>query len=103
MVDAWRGQFHHDWANNKGSASYTFKVNVPVSGCYKLEEYHPGSQWACSRYLPENARLDVKYSKDKSKTLSVNQAANGAKWNEIDSLTFYEGVEGELMMRNHAG
>lgn len=101
MVDAWNGQFHHDWARNKGEASYSFKVNVPVSGCYKLEEYHPGGQYTCSRYLPRNARLDVKYGEGKSTTLYVNQAVDGAKWNMVASFEFQKGIEGELLMRNH--
>lgn len=102
MQDAYKGQFHHDWAKNKGSASYTFKVNVPVSGCYKLEEYHPGKTFACNRYLPRNARLDVKYCKGKSKTLFINQGVKAGQWNTIDSLKFYKGMEGELTMRSHA-
>jgi len=101
MVDAWNGQFHHDWARNKGEASYSFKVNVPVSGCYKLEEYHPGGQYTCSRYLPQNARLDVKYGEGKSTTLYINQAKDGAKWNMVASFEFQNGIEGELLMRNH--
>jgi len=104
MADAWNGQYHHDWAENKGHASYAFKVNVPVSGCYELEEYHPGKHSGlCSMYLPRNAKLDVKYLNDRSTTLSINQAVDGAQWNIVASFPFTKGIEGELKMSNHPG
>jgi hypothetical protein len=95
--------FHHDWAENKGSASYTFEVDVPVSGCYSLEEYHPGSDYTCSRYLPRNAKLDISSGK-LQKWTTINQAVNGAQWNNCNCDFYIEqGVTAELTMKNHPG
>jgi len=104
MGDAYNGQFHHDWARNKGSAAFTYKFMPPVDGCYSIEEYHPGKNPACSRYLPRNAQLDIDYCKGKSAGLRINQAINGGQWNEIVSgLMFFKGIEGRLKMRSSAG
>lgn len=100
MEDAHKGQFHHDWARNKGSASFTYKFMPQADGCYVIEEHHPGSSMACSQYLPRNARLDLDYCRGKKDTLYINQAENGAQWNKIGEYMFYEGVEGRLTMRN---
>eukprot|EP00933_Yihiella_yeosuensis_P052975 TRINITY_DN51125_c0_g1_i1.p1 TRINITY_DN51125_c0_g1~~TRINITY_DN51125_c0_g1_i1.p1 ORF type:complete len:459 (-),score=113.43 TRINITY_DN51125_c0_g1_i1:301-1677(-) len=102
MKDAYKGQFHHDWAKSKGSAHFSFTFEVPVSGCYKLEEYHPGASGneMCSRYLPTNTRLDVDWCKGKSSTLFVNQAANGGQWNTIGEFPFFKGWPGKLKLSN---
>jgi hypothetical protein len=99
MKDSYKQQFHHDWARNKGSAHLTFKFMPPSSGCYTIEEYHPGSTYACSRYLPSNAFLEIEYQGGR-KPLFINQAVNGAQWNEIGSFMFSEGKEGRLTMRS---
>jgi hypothetical protein len=100
MVDAYNGQFHHDWARNKGAASFTFKFQPPADGCYLIEEYHPGKTWECSRYLPSNAQLKVDYCKGKSHTTTIDQTKNAGQWNPIGHLIFYKGVEGKLTMSN---
>jgi len=104
MEDAYQGQFHHDWARNKGSALFTYKFMPPADGCYSVEEYHPGKNPSCSRYLPTNAHLDIDYCKGKSAAFEVNQATKGGQWNQIVSgLMFYKGIEGRLTMKNHQG
>jgi len=103
MVDAYNGQFHHDWAKNKGSASMSYTFDPPNDGCYKIEEYHPGSEDACSQYMPTNAELQVDYCKGLTATFSINQAAQPAQWNTVANLMFYQGNQGKLIMRNSAG
>jgi len=103
MVDAYNGQFHHDWAKNKGSASMSYTFDPPNDGCYKIEEYHPGSDDACSQYMPTNAELQVDYCKGLTATFSINQAAQPAQWNTVANLMFYQGNQGKLIMRNSAG
>lgn len=100
MKDAYNQQFHHDWATNKGSASFSFAFDAPRSGCYKLEEYHPGGDSQCSRYLPRNARLEVERNERPVQTFSINQAENPAQWNEIGSLEFSAEIPAKLVMRN---
>lgn len=101
MADAYNGQFHHDWAQKSTSSSFAFKFMPPASGCYSLEEYHPGSQQACARYMPSNSHLDVDHHGGMS-TLYINQAQNPAKWNEIGMFMFSKGDEGRLIMKNSA-
>jgi hypothetical protein len=100
MADAYAGQFHHDWAKNKGNAHLTYHFDPPEDGCYKLEEYHPGGagNTACSMYLPSNAKLHVEYCVGQSASLRLNQAKRGAQWNEIGEFPFYKGHVGRFTM-----
>jgi len=98
----YKNQFHHDWAKNKGSASVSFVFDPPESGCYKIEEYHPGMDPTCAQYMPSNAVLDVDYCKGLSATLSIDQSKKPAQWNEIASFMFFKGSQGKLTMRNSA-
>lgn len=100
MRDAYKKQFHHDWAKNKGAASYGFKFEVEKDGCYAVEEYHPGSAYECSRYLPRNARVELDYCRGQSTTWYVNQEKKAAQWNEIGRLPFYKGEAAKITMRN---
>lgn len=100
MVDAYGGQFHHDWARNKGSAMFSFAFDPPRSGCYRIEEHHPGSDWRCARYLPRNARVEVETGMNGSSMFQINQAERAAQWNEVGWLHFYEDVPSKLTMRN---
>jgi len=98
--DAYKQQFHHDWARNKGRANFSFKFDPPLDGCYKIEEYHPGKETKWSRYLPRNARLDADYCKGLFRTFYINQAVRASQWNEIGALMFYKGTQGRLMTRS---
>lgn len=98
--DAYKGQFHHDWARNKGGSSVAFKFKPPSAGCYAIEEHHPGSNQQCAYYLPTNARLDVDYNQGMSSTFRFNQAQNGGKWSKLGSLMFQEGSEAFLKMQS---
>mmetsp|Transcript_87915 Transcript_87915/g.243938 ORF Transcript_87915/g.243938 Transcript_87915/m.243938 type:complete len:534 (-) Transcript_87915:97-1698(-) len=100
LQDAYKEQFHHDWAKNKGDAYFSFSFDPPKSGCYAVEEHHPGSDPLCARYLPRNAHLEVNYCKGKSATMAVNQAENGGQWNALGAFMFYQGMEGNFTMRN---
>ncbi|CAE8609792.1 unnamed protein product [Polarella glacialis] len=105
MQDAYKGQFHHDWANNKGGASFEFKFDVPQDGCYSLEEHHPGGEnnEMCSQYMPSNTRLDVGWCKGRNSTLYVDQSRKGAQWNSLGSFPFYVGWQGSLKTSNAVG
>ncbi|CAE8711116.1 unnamed protein product [Polarella glacialis] len=105
MQDAYKGQFHHDWAKNKGSASFEFKFDVPQDGCYSLEEHHPGGEnnEMCSQYMPSNTRLDVGWCKGRNSTLYVDQSRKGAQWNFLGTFPFYVGWQGSLKTSNAVG
>jgi len=100
LEDAYEGQFHHDWGKNKGNAHFAIKFDPPESGCYQIEEYHPGGNALCSPYMVQNARLDVDYCNGLSKTFTINQAEKPAEWNKVGELMFYEGNVGRLIMSN---
>jgi len=100
MADAYGGQFHHDWARNKGFAMLSFTFDPPRTGCYRIEEYHPGSDPNCARYLPRNARLEVETGINSSTMYQINQAERGAQWNEVGLLGFDADIPGKLTMRS---
>ncbi|CAE8596827.1 unnamed protein product [Polarella glacialis] len=105
MQDAYKGQFHHDCAKNKGSASFEFKFDVPQDGCYSLEEHHPGGEnnEMCSQYMPSDTRLDVGWCKSRNSTLYVDQSRKGAQWNFLGTFPFYVGWQGSLKTSNAVG
>ncbi|CAE8711117.1 unnamed protein product [Polarella glacialis] len=105
MQDAYKGQFHHDWAKNKGSASFEFKFDVPQDGCYSLEEHHPGGEnnEMCSQFMLSNTRLDVGWCKGRNSTLYVDQSRKGAQWNFLGTFPFYVGWQGSLKTSNAVG
>lgn len=104
LSDAYNGQFHHDWAMNKGEASFTMGFQPPRSGCYAIQEHHPGSLAACRRYLPQNVNLTVDYCKGLSTTIYYDQSspATAGKWNTLGMWMFFEGWSGALTVRSHA-
>lgn len=101
MKDAYKGQFHHDWSKNKGSATFSYRFEPPESGCYFIEEYHPGGDEMCARYLPSNAVLDINYCSSKQKRFHIDQGSNGAQWNPVGKLPFDKGRSYDFTMRNH--
>jgi len=103
MKDAYLGQFHHDNTQNKGKAHVSYSFDPPKSGCYLLEEYHPGSDEMCARHQPSNAQLDVDYCRGLQQTFHINQGRNGGQWNPVAKLMFYEGRMGKVTMRNAVG
>ncbi|CAK0880989.1 unnamed protein product [Prorocentrum cordatum] len=104
LSDAYNGQFHHDWNRNKGEASFTIGFQPPRSGCYAIQEHHPGSDLNCRRYLPQNVSLTVDYCEGLSTTIYYDQSspATVGKWNTLGMWMFFEGWSGALTMRNHA-
>jgi len=102
MKDAYKNQFHHDWGQNKGSAKFSFTFEPPQSGCYKIDEYHPGGKnnWACTQYMPRNAKLDIEQGQGQVQSYTINQAENGAQWNAIGSQMFSAGKAAKLIMKN---
>lgn len=100
LKDAYNGQFVHDWARNKGLASGTFSLDPQKDGCYLVEEYHPGGDDACSRYLPKNAKLQIGYCNNKTEEVSVDQSRNGGQWNIVGKWPFYNGMNGHIKLLN---
>lgn len=102
MKDAYKKQFHHDWGQNKGRAKFSFTFEPPRSGCYKIDEYHPGgpNNWECTRYMPRNAKLDIEQDQSQVQSYIINQAENGAQWNAIGSQMFSSGKAAKLIMKN---
>jgi len=100
--DAFGGQFHHDWARNKGEAYFKFTFEVPQDGCYSLEEHHPGADPVCSSYLPSNARLDIDWCKGGKTTMYMDQSTKGGQWNYLGIFPFYVGWEGHLNVSTSA-
>lgn len=101
LEDAHGGMFHHDWARDKGRVNAEYKFDPPRDGCYVIEEYHPGQNQLCSRYLPKNARVDVDYCKGKSTYTYVDQSQGGGKWNIVGALPFFVGWEGRIKVANN--
>lgn len=104
LRDAYEGQFHHDWGINKGEASFTIGFQPPRSGCYAIQEHHPGSAPSCRRYLPQNVSLTVDYCRGLSTTIYYDQSSSATvgKWNTLGMWMFFEGWSGALTVRNHA-
>jgi len=103
LEDAYQGQFVHDWGDNKGQASATFSFFPPQDGCYLVEEYHPGGDQACSRYLLKNAKLEVGWCKGRTQQLTIDQSRNGGKWTAVGKWPFYKGTRGTFTLSNSAG
>jgi hypothetical protein len=104
LRDAYNGQYHHDSAKNKGEASFTIGFQPPRSGCYAIQEHHPGSAPNCRQHLPQNASLTVDYCKGLNKTIYYDQSSSATvgKWNTLGMWMFFEGWSGALTVRNHA-
>eukprot|EP00928_Gymnodinium_smaydae_P004551 TRINITY_DN11542_c0_g1_i1.p1 TRINITY_DN11542_c0_g1~~TRINITY_DN11542_c0_g1_i1.p1 ORF type:complete len:458 (+),score=67.73 TRINITY_DN11542_c0_g1_i1:93-1466(+) len=100
MEDAYGGNFHHDWAGKKGEALFSMSFDPAESGCYALEERHPGRNPSCAKYLPRNAQLVVDYCRGLSANLSVDQSTRGGQWNHVANFMFYKGSRGKITMRN---
>lgn len=100
MEDAYNGMFHHDGGINKGSTSLTFDFDPPQKGCYRIDEYHPGGDSYCARYLPRRVSLEVEYCQGKTTHFAINQADRGGQWNEVGSLPFCPGHKGKLTLSN---
>lgn len=96
LADALGGMFLHDWGRAKGEASVSYELLVPEDGCYKLEEYHPGMDFACSRYLPTAVKIEVLEKKsdtsmDEVAGFSADTSRNGGKWNELGQVALAKG------------
>eukprot|EP00746_Dinoflagellata_sp_MGD_P166765 gnl/MRDRNA2_/MRDRNA2_96886_c0_seq1.p1 gnl/MRDRNA2_/MRDRNA2_96886_c0~~gnl/MRDRNA2_/MRDRNA2_96886_c0_seq1.p1 ORF type:complete len:780 (-),score=170.16 gnl/MRDRNA2_/MRDRNA2_96886_c0_seq1:616-2955(-) len=102
LKDAYKGQFVHDWARNKGLSSARFSFDPPKDGCYLVEEYHPGGDEACSRYLPKNVQLQIGYCNNKTEEVVVDQGRNGGQWNILGKWPFYKGMPGYFKLSNSA-
>eukprot|EP00928_Gymnodinium_smaydae_P011189 TRINITY_DN14157_c0_g1_i2.p1 TRINITY_DN14157_c0_g1~~TRINITY_DN14157_c0_g1_i2.p1 ORF type:complete len:455 (-),score=107.24 TRINITY_DN14157_c0_g1_i2:297-1661(-) len=100
MEDAYGGNFHHDWARTKGQSEFSMTFDPPESGCYSIEERHPGSNPSCAHYLPRNAQLTVDYCRGLSSNLVVDQSTRGGQWNHLANFMFYKGSKGKITMRN---
>jgi len=100
LADAYQDQFAHDWADHKGLSSATFSFDPPQDGCYMVEEWHPGSDQACSRYLPSNTKLDIGYCLGKTSKASIDQSRNGGQWNTVGKWPFYKGHRGYFKLSN---
>eukprot|EP00928_Gymnodinium_smaydae_P026218 TRINITY_DN20656_c0_g1_i1.p1 TRINITY_DN20656_c0_g1~~TRINITY_DN20656_c0_g1_i1.p1 ORF type:complete len:539 (-),score=96.67 TRINITY_DN20656_c0_g1_i1:189-1805(-) len=100
LEDAYDGNFYHDMAINKGKSVMSMSFDPPESGCYSIEERHPGNNPQCSRYLPRNAKLTVDYCKGLTSNVIVDQSSRGGQWNHIGAFMFYKGSEGKITMSN---
>merc|ERR1719162_1637849 len=104
MEDAYNQQFHHDWGKHKGHANFGFKFEAPRSGCYMVEEHHPGSSWTCAQYLPRSTSLVIQHDdKRLPQSYFINQAENGGQWNEIGSIMLSPSAGTKFSMRNAPG
>lgn len=100
LKDAYKGQFTHDWATNKGRSSATFSFDPPKDGCWMVEEYHPGGEEACSRYLPQATQLEIGYCNNMTDFATIDQSRNGGKWNVVGQWKFYKGKKGYFKLAN---
>ena len=72
----------------------TYTPNIPVSGSYGIYEWHTAGSNRCS-----SVPFTVSYDGG-SQTYSVNEQANGGKWNLLGTLPFVAGTSGSLQISN---
>ena len=83
--------FHHDNGINKGRVRANYSLReLAQSGCYELFEWHPGSSYECSRYMPRASPVWVHHSRGITQ-LSIDQSVGGRQW---DSMGFFEFEQG---------
>ena len=76
--------FHHDNAQNKGKVAVAFTPEVSQCGCFRLFEWHPGSDGDdCSTYLPTRAPIEITDGNGTTHRGYVDQSRNGKRWNSL--------------------
>lgn len=101
-ADAYLGNYHHDWAGDRGQISVEISAPLEKAGCYAVEEYHPGSNHACATYLPTDAPLEVYHDEGSMSQLEIDLSKNAGQWNHLGF--FRLGTEGpQLRFHNNGG
>lgn len=85
--------YRHDGNANKGSKSATFTPTIPTTQSYQVFMYYPSR----SDY-PNNVPVDIVHA-DGTATVTVNQSANGGRWNLLGTYNFSAGTSGYLRIR----
>jgi len=100
IQDSHGDMFHHGqqfFGSNPTSALFTFEP--PADGCYTIEEWHPGWNKLCNRYLQDAVLLEVTYGLRKRAYTYVEQSMNNGQWNMLGALPFKKGITGHLMLK----
>jgi len=98
--DAHGDNFHQGQqyvGSNPTSALFSFAP--PSDGCYTIEEWHPGSNEQCSRYLLDAVLLQVTYGHFKRAYTYIEQSLNNGQWNMLGALPFKRGFTGHFMLK----
>ncbi|WP_261305285.1 right-handed parallel beta-helix repeat-containing protein [Paenibacillus andongensis] len=84
----------HDGNAGKGSKSVTFTPNILTTNTYDVYMW-----WNADTNRANNVPVTVNYAGGTYST-TVNQQANGGKWNLIGSYTFNAGTSGNVVISN---
>ena len=74
--------FHHDNGRDKGSVFAFYRPTIPASGCWSIEEFHPGGSIVCSRHLSSTVPVDISTSFGVRRVF-VDQSSRGNQWNHL--------------------
>jgi hypothetical protein len=99
--DAHGDSFHHanQFVGSTPTAAALFVFHPPTDGCYTIEEWHPGSNENCNRYLLDSVRLEVTYGQDKRAYKYIEQPLNNGQWNMLGALPFKKAFTGYFMLK----
>ncbi len=84
-------------AENKGLSEALYFPDFPVDGLYRVFEWHPGRNPACSHYLGD-ASVEV-YQATTSTEATYDQSQNGGQWNELGTFRFSAGRDERQYIR----
>ena len=68
-----------------------YRPEIPIRGCYGIEEFHPGQSVACSQWLPRAVPIHIQTSHGIVNT-TVDQSVNGNTWTPIGSFLLDAGT-----------
>jgi len=102
LSDAHAGGFIES-GTNLGNSNVTFSFNPPVDGCYQVEEYHPGSNGACSLSLSTRVAVDIEYCRGGNARAVLDQSVAGGDWTSLGRFPFYAGHQGRITLSSADG
>lgn len=98
-ADAYHGHYLSAPSRQKGGKA-VFHFDPPADGCYVMEEWHPGNNDHCNRYLSEAIRVDVAFCRGMTAYDYIDQTKDGGRWNVMGALPFYKGWPGNFTVTN---
>lgn len=100
LADAYNAMFHHDWGQEKGHLFGKYRFGPLPSGCYAVDEWHPGGDKSCSFYLTQ-VPIEVIIAGVQVARFSVDQSTRGGRWNLLGRVDLSAASVGELRTSNN--